>query len=225
MIHILQVGTQTLHLLPDKAIYIPDLGCLLVADVHLGKAETFQAFGVPIASQVNQTTLNRLLALCQQVRPQQLLILGDLFHAPQALTAEVLQAWADFLAAIAAQTTLIVGNHDRPLTQALCQLPMTCQTEALRLGSLRLSHEPETAQPADASFCLNICGHTHPVVRLKSRLDSLRLPCFYLDSQQKQLTLPAFGEFTGGYEVPLSRGTAAYVVAENTVVALDPALP
>ena len=43
---------QSVCLLPEKAIYLPDSGSLLVSDVHLGKAETFQALGVPVAGQI-----------------------------------------------------------------------------------------------------------------------------------------------------------------------------
>ncbi|MEO1403026.1 MAG: ligase-associated DNA damage response endonuclease PdeM [Cyanobacteria bacterium J06635_1] len=212
----IQIGNLDLHLLPDKAVYLPISKSLLVADVHLGKAETFQSFGIPVATQVNDETLQRLRHLCQQWDPQQLFILGDLFHADQALTREVLSAWTDFLRATHAQTTLIVGNHDRRLVSALGNLPMQCHVDDLELGSLLLSHKPA----ADHAASLNVCGHVHPVVCLQSKLDNLRLPCFYLDTTQKQLTLPSFGEFTGGYEVSLQAGMAAYIAVEDTVIPL-----
>ncbi|MEM9163482.1 MAG: ligase-associated DNA damage response endonuclease PdeM [Cyanobacteria bacterium P01_F01_bin.4] len=215
--HVIEVAGQTLHLLPDKAVYLSAFKSLLVADVHLGKAETFQSLGIPIATQINDETIQRLQHLCRQWDPQQLFILGDLFHAEQALTPEVLSAWTDFLRANPAQTTLIVGNHDRRLVSALDELPMRCQVEAVTLGSLLLSHQPV----ADHGAGLNVCGHVHPVVRLQSKLDHLRLPCFYLDTTQKQLTLPSFGAFTGGYEVLLQAGTAAYISVEDTVIPLE----
>ena len=37
---------QRLQLLDDKALYLPEVDTLLVSDVHLGKAETFQSFGM-----------------------------------------------------------------------------------------------------------------------------------------------------------------------------------
>ena len=76
------------------------------------------------------------------------------------------------------------------------------------------SHEPH---PSTAQ--LNICGHVHPVVRLSGGGDRLRLPCFFWEADQRRLTLPAFGGFTGGYEMRLRPNTIAYAIAEDQVVA------
>ncbi|MEO0540019.1 MAG: ligase-associated DNA damage response endonuclease PdeM [Cyanobacteria bacterium P01_A01_bin.105] len=208
---------QSVCLLPDKAIYLPRSGSLLVSDVHLGKAETFQALGVPVAGQVNTATLARLRQLCETWQPQQVFILGDLFHSPRSLVAEVTEAWQQFLAETPAKVTLIVGNHDQRLVSKLDVFEMGCQLEAVIQDDCVLSHEPVVDHRAG----LNICGHVHPVVVLRSRLDRLRLPCFYLEKAQRCLTLPAFGGFTGGYEVELLPGTVAYVPSEDSVIPFE----
>ena len=204
------LGNQ-LHLLAEKAIYLPHSRSLLVSDVHLGKSETFQAAGMPIPNAINQATLTRLQHLCDRHQPAQLLILGDLFHSRLALVNEVMQAWQQFLAHIQIPVSLLVGNHDRALGPQLEQCGIHCIPEALQLPNLVLSHHPHPSPQQ-----LNICGHIHPCVRLKTRLDNLRLPCFYL--QQNTLILPSFGDFTGGYEMPLAANTTAFVVVENTVL-------
>ena len=206
-----------LRLLDDKALYLPDEEALLVSDVHLGKAETFQSFGIPIPNQMNEENLDRLRSLCQQTNPKKLFILGDLFHSRQSLVPEVLIAWDSFLKEIEAETTLIVGNHDRRLISALPPLAMDCLVDAVPVGSFLLSHEPEVLHDS----VLNICGHIHPVVGLRSRTDSLRLPCFFVEYAQRRLTLPSFGEFTGGYEVTLAENTCAYVACEGEAIAFD----
>ena len=108
-----------LQLLDDKALYLPDEQALLVSDVHLGKAETFQSFGIPIASQLNEENLDRLRSLSVLTQHQKLFILGDLFHSKKSLVPDVLIAWDTFLKEIAAEVCLIVGNHDRRLVSAL----------------------------------------------------------------------------------------------------------
>lgn len=212
----LDLAGNQLQLLPDKAIYIENLEILLVSDVHLGKSETFQQFGIPIPNQVNQTTLDRLTRLCQTYQPKQLIILGDLFHSRAALVEEVLGPWQRFIATISAEVLLIVGNHDRRLIPALEALPISYTTEPIQVNSLIFSHEPLAQQAG-----WTICGHVHPCVRLTSKLDNLRLPCFYLQTSSKLLILPSFGEFTGGFEVSPQAGTTAYVVVENSVIALS----
>lgn len=201
-----------LQLLPEKAIYIEQLQSLLVADVHLGKSETFQAAGIPISNQVNQDSLDRLQALCLKRQPKTLMILGDLFHSHVSLTQDVINGWTKFLDAVSIDVKLIIGNHDRALANRLSPLSIQCCTD-LRIDRLLLSHEP-CPQPKT----LNLCGHIHPCVRIKTKLDHLRLPCFYLDRTQNLLVLPSFGAFTGGYDVTLKKGTIAYAIAEETVI-------
>ena len=211
----LTLGQTRLTLLPEKAVYVAEMRSLLVADVHLGKSETFQRFGVPVSSDVNQATLDRLQQACEHVQPTTLWILGDLFHAREGMADAVLDSWLQFLDQTQVQAKLVLGNHDRGLTAWLQALAIDCFFDAVDLDGLRLSHEPWPE--ADR---LNLCGHVHPCVRLKSRLDHLRLPCFYWEPRYNRLTLPAFGEFTGGYDVPLTAGATAYGVAEDQVIPL-----
>ncbi|MGD1927722.1 MAG: ligase-associated DNA damage response endonuclease PdeM [Leptolyngbyaceae cyanobacterium] len=211
----LSIQGQRLTLLPERALYLPDEAALLISDVHLGKAETFQRFGIPIPHQVNQATLNRLKQACDRTQAERLFILGDLFHAPSSLVDEVIDAWLKFLAETQLDAHLILGNHDRGLIDPLSQLSLTCYTDPIELRSLVLSHEP-----LPSSQGVNVCGHVHPCVWLGGRGDRLRLPCFYWEAPLQRLTLPSFGEFTGGYNVTLSHATTAYAVAEDQIITL-----
>lgn len=212
----LNLNQTELLLLPQKAIYVASLEALLVSDIHLGKSETFQRYGVPISSQVNRATLQGLEKLCGQFQPESLWILGDLFHARAGITDEVIDQWLTFLHRTGVTAHLILGNHDRPLQDLLHQLSVTCFLEAFETHGLLLSHEP---QPG--CELINLCGHTHPCFRLNSGCDRLRLPCFHWEARQHRLTLPSFGEFTGGYDVRLATGDVAYVVADHEVVAFE----
>lgn len=210
------IQTTELELLTEKAIYIEQLRLLLVSDVHLGKSETFQAKGIPIANIINQVNLERLKKLCDTYQPEQLIVLGDLFHSRLSLVPEVLEAWQHFLNQCGAKVQLLVGNHDRALIPQLSDLSMQCVDSAIQCDRLLLSHEP-----LSQSGFLNICGHIHPCLNLKTRLDRLRLPCFYYSKHPEQLILPSFGEFTGGYEITLKPGSVAYVIADNAVIPFE----
>lgn len=207
---------NSLQLLPEKAIYVDSLKALLVSDVHLGKSETFQRLGVPVSSSVNRATLERLSTLCSQFEVETVWILGDLFHSKFALVNEVVDEWLQFIASVKASVQLVIGNHDRTLTARLEDLSIQCIQEAIQIDNLILSHEPTPHQD-----CLNICGHIHPCVRLKSGLDTLRLPCFFWDASQNLLVLPSFGEFTGGHEVLLTAGSTAFAIAEDAVIPFE----
>ena len=202
----------------ERAVYVPEYQALLLSDVHLGKAETFQMAGIPVAQQVNDETLERLRSHCDQVQPQKIFILGDLFHSRQGLVPEVAAAWAKFLKGTDAQITLIIGNHDRAAIGPV--FDMDYSTEPISLGRLLLSHEPASPDLLVKGH-LNVCGHVHPVVQLQSPTDSLRLPCFYHEHQPQRLTLPSFGSFTGGYEITIGKGRTAYILMEGCLMTLD----
>lgn len=212
-IETLTVGQVQLRLLPQRAVFVESLKLLLVSDVHLGKAETFQHHGLPVSSQVNHATLRRLEDLCTQWQPEALWILGDLFHGREGMADGVIDAWLRFLHRTQVSAHLILGNHDRRLQDTLTQLSVECFVEAVEIDSVLLSHEPNID-----SDRLNICGHIHPCFRLKMGCDRLRLPCFHWQPRQNRLTLPSFGEFTGGYDIALAAGETAYAVAEGAVV-------
>ncbi len=205
-----------LRLLPQKAVLIESLGALLVSDVHLGKSETFQRYGVPIPSQVNGNTLQRLEALCTQHRPNSLWILGDLFHSAEGMADTVIDGWLKFLAQTQVTAYLILGNHDRGLQATLRQLSIECFVEAVDAEGLLFSHEPSPLSDRP-----NLCGHVHPCLRLAMGCDRLRLPCFHWQGRHKRLTLPSFGDFTGGYDITLAADDVAYVIADDTVMAFE----
>ena len=64
-------GSERLWLLPERAVWLPQARTLLLADLHLGKAETFQAHGIPLPSDGDAGTLNTLLELAARWRPAQ----------------------------------------------------------------------------------------------------------------------------------------------------------
>ena len=212
----LVIHNQTLQLLPEKAVFLPEHSALLVSDVHLGKSETFQHFGIPIPSQVNAATLQRLRQAQTRTGAEQLFVLGDLFHARAGMVDEVIDGWLKFLATTQLEAHLILGNHDRGLADDLSQFSLTCYTTPIDLHDIILSHEP---LPMDDELPgLNICGHVHPCVQIGGKGDRLRLPCFYWEVALRRLTLPSFGEFTGAYTVATGREAMAYAIAEDSVI-------
>jgi DNA ligase-associated metallophosphoesterase len=196
-----------LQLLGAKAIWDPPRGVLLLADLHLGKAETFQAHGIPLPSDGDLETLNALIALAAQWPCEQVIVLGDLVHSRIGVTAELRQKLAALPELLGCPLRLIGGNHDRDSWIAGLQ-----QEPSQALGPWWLSHEPEPRQGM-----LNLCGHLHPVALVGRGNNRLRLPCFSLDAQRQRLALPSFGRLTGGH--PAAQGEQLWLVADGAVVA------
>ena len=200
---------QTLVFLPDRALWVEQQRLLLLADVHLGKADHLQAHGIAIPSDGERANLQRIAQLSQHWRPAELIVLGDLVHHPKAVSSELEQRVLALLDSLNCPVTWVEGNHDRRSRLGT----LKGQPSQSRQG-LWLSHEPE--EPPEGQ--LNICGHLHPVSILRQASDQMRLPCFSLLRSIPRLVLPAFGCLTGGF--PADRSSEQWVVADETVLPL-----
>ncbi|MEY4562259.1 MAG: hypothetical protein RLZZ618_1536 [Pseudomonadota bacterium] len=184
-----------LQLLPERALFETSSQTLFVADVHLGKDAVFRARGVPVPEGSNQGSLARLSQALTRTGAQRLVVLGDFLHAKESLAASTLttlRAWRD--RHLGVDCVVVEGNHDRHVGRVHDSFGMRTLHGVFDNSTLRGVHDPDDAPPYDGR--LTLAGHVHPVVRLSNRHDSLRLPCFWLHNGV--LTLPAFGEFTGG---------------------------
>lgn len=220
----------TVQLMPERAVYWPAERTLFAADLHIGKAAVFRARGLPVPQGTTTQTLQRLSQALQRSGAERLVVLGDLLHAHESHaepTMAALQRWRQAHATL--DCLVLEGNHDRHAGALQASLRFTALQGHYQTDALVGVHEPPASKPA-AEHRLVLAGHVHPVVRLQGRIDRLRLPCFWL--HEGVLTLPAFGDFTGGHLVGAPRGNRAapppapgqaFVIAQDVVVALPPA--
>ncbi|MEP6970481.1 MAG: ligase-associated DNA damage response endonuclease PdeM [Betaproteobacteria bacterium] len=187
---------ETVHLLPAHAMLWPSGGVLFVADLHLGKAATYRAFGQPVPSGSTLDNLQRLSRLIALHAPRQLVFLGDFLHGAAGRTPALLAAllaWRGQHATL--MMTLVRGNHDRRAGNPPPEAGFEIVEEPWLLGPFACCHHPQS----HASHFV-LAGHEHPVLRLHGPArDRLRLPCFVRTT--RQAILPAFGNFTGGHPV------------------------
>ena len=109
-----------LQLLAARALWDPQQGLLLLADLHLGKAESFQAQGIPLPSDGDASTLAALAAVVEQVHPREVIVLGDLVHSRLGVTPALRQQLAQWPQRFDCRLSLIGGNHDRGLVLEVC---------------------------------------------------------------------------------------------------------
>lgn len=212
------------RLLAQRALWWPAERTLFVADVHLGKAETFRELGVPVPVGPTAETLARLGALVDGWRAERLVVLGDLLHARVAQGEAVLaplRGWRQARAAL--EVVLVRGNHDARAGDPPAALGVRVVDDGHLHGPFAWCHEPGSlAVPAVASDAVaphRLAGHLHPAVRLQGRGGgSLRLPCFAVEPHRT--VLPAFGAFTGCATVRARPGLRLYPVAGDRVFEL-----
>jgi DNA ligase-associated metallophosphoesterase len=171
------------------ALYWPEEGALLVADLHLEKGSSFAARGVLLPPYDTAAALARLARLITDYAPRVVIALGDSFHdddGPARLgdgdraTLGALQRGRDWI--------WITGNHDpRPADGIGGSFD-----GALAVGPLVFRHQPTGADG-------EVAGHLHPVARVSGRGRTVSRRCFASDG--RRLVMPAFGAFAGGLNV------------------------
>ena len=229
-----EVGGHRLGLVPGGGVWIDDARVLLVADVHLGKAETFASLGVPVPASANDATLARLSRMMEATGAACVIVLGDWLHGPRALDPAGLARMSAWRARHhATKIIVVVGNHDAGAGALPGALDIACVREpfpAPNRKGLWLAHHPGRIGTSNAEDCeveksdsgsiepqrYLLAGHLHPAVRLKSRAgDSIRLPCWWFGRDYG--VLPAFGEFTGALTIRRVRGDRVFATIGDAI--------
>mgnify|MGYP003346711849 CR=1 FL=1 len=201
---------ESFELLPDKALFWERKGLLALSDLHLGKAESIQAAGVPIPSGAHREDLERLSHLLLRYQPKEVLILGDLVHNRHSLSENVMSELHEFLNFHSQiYWTLIYGNHDKAALTKLRLLPFHFTKDDLQIENFLFVHGHH--KHPEAVF--QIQGHVHPAIRLQEGPLKMTLPCFHLT--QNELTLPAFGSLTGGYILKPRKSDRVFAIANR----------
>jgi uncharacterized protein len=202
------------------ALYMPEEGTLVVADLHFEKGSSLARRGSLLPPYDTRTTLLALGGVLGRYNPRRVIALGDSFHdvgGPDRLdrgdaeTLFALQAGRDWV--------WIVGNHDPSLPEAIGG-EVVAETP---VGALTLRHAPQAGEGCE------LAGHLHPVGKVVRRGGGVRRRCFVTDG--RRCVMPAFGAYAGGLNVcdpvfqPLfPDGFTAYVIGGERLFAIARAL-
>lgn len=211
------VRDQCVELRPERALFWPAQSLLVVADCHLGKAETFQQQGFWLPSQSGQQDLTRLSELVLKLGAKHVLFLGDLVHSLSGVTAAVVGEFARWLHEFSGSVHVVLGNHDKGLARRWPEEWARAERcEQLTMGPFCFRHQPVDGTADAESFYW--VGHVHPMIRLVQGPDRVRLPGFLINEHQG--VLPAFSSVSGGYDVPLRADERRFAIGDNRIYEL-----
>jgi uncharacterized protein len=185
------IADVALVLDPAGALYWPEEGALVVADLHLEKGSSLAARGVLLPPYDTAATLAALARLIAHYAPRLVIALGDSFHdaGGPARVRDVDRAMLETLQR-GREWLWIAGNHDPYRVDDIGGR----FAAMLALGRLVFRHEPATQTPDG-----EIAGHLHPVARVALRGRSISRRCFASDG--RRIVMPAFGAYAGGLNV------------------------
>ncbi len=212
-----EVGGETLLLMPERAAFVRSSATLLVSDLHWGKAETMAAYGMASVPGVLEVELARLAGAAERVGAKRVVVVGDLVHAQAGLTRSLSMQIEAFRERFCVPMQLVTGNHDARVGS----LPKGWEIEevgySLSLGTLLLRHVPpfESGVAVEAER-LVVSGHVHPCVTVGEGASRVRARCFWLS--REVLLLPAFSDLAGGASPPREGGARMFAVLGDAVV-------
>jgi uncharacterized protein len=205
---------QTLWLSGEKCIFWEEKKLLIMSDLHLGKTGHFRKEGIGMPQNLFKEDMQRLGALLQFFNPQELLVVGDLFHSHANKEHDYFEKWRLDFAAVG--ITLVMGNHDILEAGFYSRNNIRIAGEQLLIDDFLFTHD--IADAADGSH-YSFSGHLHPGVRIAGAgRQSVQLPCFYFGPNHA--VLPAFGKFTGTKQVELSKDNTLFAIAGGRVFKL-----
>ncbi|MCF6131034.1 ligase-associated DNA damage response endonuclease PdeM [Flavobacterium wongokense] len=204
----IEIRNNNFILHSSGAVFWKEQKILLISDVHLGKIAHFRKHGLAIPGNAIAENFNRLDEVVALQKPEKIIFLGDLFHSKINNEWNLFAYWVN---KIQTEIVLVEGNHDIIEQQNYSDLNIEIHKELI-LDDFLLTHHP-----VENEWFFNFCGHVHPGIKLKDvGRQSLKLACFF--HKEKQMILPAFGEFTGKYFMRPYENDKVYAIANNEVI-------
>ncbi len=173
------------------ALYWPDEGALVVADLHLEKGSSFAARGMLLPPYDTAATLARLSRVIARYAPRLVIALGDSFHdggGPARILAQDRAALAGLRRG--RDWAWIAGNHDPDPADNIGGV----FAQSLSLGPLAFRH-----LPTEGRIDGEIAGHLHPSARVTQRGQAVTRKCFA--ASERRMVMPAFGAYAGGLNI------------------------
>jgi DNA ligase-associated metallophosphoesterase len=202
------------ELMPERALFLRGARALVVADLHIGKSESYRRFGVPSTEGIDEETLERLGRAAMRAGAKLIIVVGDLTHHADGIGEAEMERFARFRERIGLPIRLVEGNHDRG-TRSLPPEWMVDRVGArFALGGMRFEHEP----PETAAANWTISGHLHPMLSVARGVRSVEAPAFVVDRARKCVILPAFSKFTRGVRFEPRASCELFAIAEGAVV-------
>ena len=202
---------QTLWLSTERGIYWEEQKSLIVSDLHFGKTGHFRKSGIAVPQSLYKEDMQRLANLLQAYKPQQLIVVGDLFHSAENKELDLFKKWrADFEHL---HIILVKGNHDILKHEWYAGANIAVADKNFTLDKFCFIHDiTDECKTGNADYFIS--GHVHPCVTIRGLgRQSISLPCYYFS--EKYAVLPAFSKFTGGAAIEQKSSDHVFAIIGN----------
>ncbi|MEP7141618.1 MAG: ligase-associated DNA damage response endonuclease PdeM [Ferruginibacter sp.] len=203
--HILSGNTFLLS--SDRCIFWQEQKTLILSDLHLGKTGHFRKSGIAVPQAIFKEDMQRLVTQIQLYKPEQLIVIGDMFHSHDNQEHHFFLKWRNDFPRLAIH--LVKGNHDILKASWYQAAGITIHNCELTVGDFVFVHDFTDCTLPVGGYIFS--GHIHPGISIRGIANqSLHFPCFYFGAQYA--VLPAFSRFTGTHPIKPKRGESVYAL-------------
>jgi DNA ligase-associated metallophosphoesterase len=209
-----RVRDQDLCLSADRSIFWENEKALIVSDLHFGKTGHFRKAGIAVPQNVFKEDIQRLVAQVQYFKPQQLIVVGDMFHSYANKELDLFAKWRNDFENLTIR--LVKGNHDILQKRWYADQQIELHDHSLTMASFCFQHDPSECNDEEGNPYV-LSGHIHPGITMNGiGKQTLRFPCFYFT--ETFCVLPAFSRFTGVVSVAPQAREVAFAIVNNSLV-------
>jgi putative SbcD/Mre11-related phosphoesterase len=199
----------------EAAVFVEtmDRRLLAAADLHLGYEVELAREGVYLPGQL-QNTIERMLALLREWRPDTLLLLGDVKHRVTGVSWRESRQVTELLLALREHVDEIIitpGNHDAGILVLASGQARVTSGRGVSIGEVWAMHGHCWPPPEAAEAKLILMGHTHPSVSF-ARGPGSRRRVFLHSKTERDLLARLLSEKSGRQSQKRLRGEVGLIV-------------
>lgn len=205
----------------EHALWLHDLGTIVITDLHLGYEGALEEAGVSIPRFQKKIMLERIARIIERYNPERVVVNGDFKHD---FSKNLLQEWKDVLEVLdflgeRVSPVMVRGNHDNFLLTILTKRGIDLK-KSIKLCGYTFMHGHEVTSSKGPV----VIGHEHPAVKLRDEVGALlTMPAFVVSTGV--IVLPAFSPLALGVDVSnypyLSPVLNERDISDARVIALD----
>lgn len=200
----------------ERMLFWEEQKALIVSDLHFGKTGHFRKEGIAVPQSVYKEDLQRLVSQLQFFQPEQLIVVGDMFHSIANKELQWFQKWREDFADLKIQ--LIMGNHDILNRKWYAETGVDVHYQQLTTGAFSFVHDLNDATALKINNFV-FSGHLHPGVRITGGgRQTLHFPCFYFTPSY--CILPAFSRFTGIAVIKPKENDQVFAIVNQSIIPL-----
>jgi hypothetical protein len=185
----------------EKSLWVKKSRTLIVSDIHIGYEEALNKQGILIPRTLFKETFNELRTLLDKLKPETIVINGDLKHEFGVISESEWNETLKILDLMLKQSNVVLvkGNHDSILEPIAKKRGLKI-VDSYCVNNIGIIHGDRII---DLPVKTLIIGHEHPAIVLEEGIKSEKYKCFLLGKWKKQklIVMPSFLPIIEGTDV------------------------